>query len=96
MAAHASGMDSPKIINRLAGFLRSWAAAMIDALPPYKRIEGLLADKEIDTRGDYHILVDNEIIGVDWLTFEMLIIGEPLRIRVTRANQAINIDRLSP
>ena len=48
------------------------------------------------TRGNYYILVGTEIIGVDWLTFELLMIGEPLRIRATRANQAINIDRLSP
>ncbi len=69
---------------------------MVDALPPYKRVEGILADKGTDTRGNHYILVDEEIIGVDWLTFEMLMIGEPLRIRATRANQAINIDRLSP
>ena len=68
---------------------------MVDALPPYKRVEGLLADKGTDTRGNYYILVGTEIIGVDWLTFELLMIGEPLRIRATRANQAINIDRLS-
>ena len=96
MAAHASGMDCPKIIHRLANFLRSWVAAMVDALPPYKRVEGLLADKGTDAYGDYQILVGDEIIGVDWLTYEMLIIGEPLRIRATRANQAISIDRLSP
>lgn len=69
---------------------------MVDALPPYKRIEGLLVDKSIDSRGGHHILVAEEIIGVDWLTYETLIIGEPLRIRATRANQAINIDRLAP
>ena len=69
---------------------------MVDALPPYKRIEGILADKGTDPRGNHYLLVGTEIIGVDWLTFELLIIGEPLRIRATRANQAINIDRLSP
>ena len=69
---------------------------MVDALPPYRRVEGLLADKGTDARGNHYILVGTEIIGVDWLTFELLMIGEPLRIRATRANQAINIDRLSP
>ena len=69
---------------------------MVDALPPYRRIEGMLADKGMDTRGNHYILVNDEIIGVDWLTFEVLMIGEALRIRATRANQAINIDRLSP
>ena len=69
---------------------------MVDALPPYKRIEGLLTDKGTDTRGNHYILVNEEIIGVDWLTYETLMLGEALRIRATRANQAINIDRLSP
>ena len=100
MAAPANGMDAPKftygLLYRLARFFRRWAASMIDALPPYKRVEGLLTDKGADARGNYHILVDGEIIGVDWLTYETLIVGEPLRIRATRANQAINIDRLSP
>lgn len=69
---------------------------MIDALPPYKRIEGLLSHKDVDSRGNHRILVEGEIVGVDWLTYNTLMIGEPLRIRATRANQAINIDRLLP
>lgn len=96
MAAQTSGMDDQKLMTKLATFLRAWGAAMIDALPPYKKFEGLLADKGVDARGHYHILVDNEIIGVDWLTFEMLIVGEPVRVRATRANQAISVDRLLP
>ena len=89
-------MIALNLTYRLARFFRRWGASIVDALPPYKRVEGLLADKGTDTRGNYYILVGTEIIGVDWLTFELLMIGEPLRIRATRANQAINIDRLSP
>ena len=93
-------MDVAKLIYgplyRAGKFFRRWGASMVDALPPYKRVEGILADKGTDTRGNHYILVDDEIIGVDWLTFDLLIIGEALRIRATRANQAINIDRLSP
>ena len=93
-------MDVAKLIYRLlyrvGKFFRRWGASMIDALPPYKRIEGLLTDKGTDTRGNHYILVNDEIIGVDWLTYETLMLGEALRIRATRANQAINIDRLSP
>lgn len=96
MVARTSGMDGPKFAYKLARFLRAWGASMIDALPPYRRVEGLLADKGTDFNGDCHILVNDEIIGVDWLAYETLIIGEPLRIRATRASQAINIDRLSP
>ena len=92
----ASGMNAQRFIYNLARFFRRWGASMIDALPPYKRIEGLLSDKGIDSRGNHHILVNDEIVGVDWLTYRTLMIGEPLRIRATRANQAINIDRLLP
>ncbi len=96
MAAPASGMDAPNFIYKSARFFRRWGASMIDALPPYRRVEGILTDKGTDTRGNHYILVNEEIIGVDWLTYETLITGEALRIRTTRANQAINIDRLSP
>ena len=84
------------LLYRLARFFRRRVASMVDALDRYKRTEGILADKGTDTRGNHYILVNNEIIGVAWLTFETLMIGEPLRIRATRANHAINIDRLSP
>ena len=46
--------------------------------------------------GRFFILVDAEIVEVDWLTFEMLIEGEALRIRATRDNRALSIDRLLP
>ena len=92
----ASGMNARRFIYKLARFFRRWGAAMIDALPPYKRIAGLLSHKDVDSRGNHRILVEGEIVGVDWLTYNTLMIGEPLRIRATRANQAINIDRLLP
>ena len=83
-------------VNRFARWLRARAAATIDALPPYKWIQGSLADKGSDAQGNHYILVGNEIVLVDWLTYDTLMLGEPLRIRSTRANRAINIDRLLP
>ena len=48
------------------------------------------------SQSSYFLLVDGEIVEVDWLTFDTLMIGEALRIRSTRDNKAINIDRLLP
>ena len=52
--------------------------------------------KEAIGNGRYFILVDAEIVEVDWLTFETLVEGEALRIRATRDNRAVSIDRLLP
>lgn len=72
------------------------AQAIVSAAPPYRRIEGSLVAKEAMANGRFFILVDAEIVEVDWLTFEMLIEGEALRIRATRDNRALSIDRLLP
>ena len=72
------------------------AQGMVSAAPPYRRIEGSLVAKEAMANGRFFILVDAEIVEVDWLTFEMLIEGEALRIRTTRDNRALSIDRLLP
>ena len=68
----------------------------LDALPPYRKIEGRLDARERSADGRYFLLVDSEIIEVDWLTYELLQEGEALRIRTTRSYRAINIDRLTP
>ena len=69
--------------------------AVLDPLPPYKWIEGRLDAKE-QRFGRYFLLVDREIVEVDWLTFDTLDEGEALKIRSTRSNKAISIDRLVP
>ena len=76
--------------------LKAVGRAVGDAVPPYRRIEGRLVAKEPGPEGKHYILVDSEVVEVDWLTFETLEVGEPLRIRCTRDNKAINIDRLVP
>ena len=72
------------------------AQGFVSAAPPYRRIEGSLVAKEAMANGRFFILVDAEIVEVDWLTFDMLIEGEALRIRATRDNRALTIDRLLP
>ena len=67
-----------------------------DAIPPYRKIEGVLDGKESSKDDNYFLLVGNEIIQVDELTFGELMVGEALRIRSTRSMRAISIDRLTP
>jgi len=88
---------SPLAIGKWLGrMVRNISAWVLYAVPPYRRIEGNLISKEARPDGTYFILVTDEIIEVDWLTYEMLMVGEALRIRATRDNEAINIDRLMP
>jgi hypothetical protein len=82
-----------KWLGRTAHKIMAW---VLHAVPPYKRIEGNLVSKEARPDGTYFILVAEEIIEVDWLTYETLMVGEALRVRATRDNEAINIDRLMP
>ena len=86
-------------VGRSVALLRrigTTAQDMVSAAPPYRRVEGSLVAKEAMANGRFFILVDAEIVEVDWLTFEMLIEGEALRIRATRDNRALTIDRLLP
>ena len=68
----------------------------LEALPPYKKIEGRLDAKEMASDGTCLLLVDSQMVEVDSLTYDLLLEGEALRIRATRSYKAINIDRLVP
>ena len=89
-------MNSSALMNLLWRALKVPANALLEALPPYRRIEGRLEAKEVGRDGSYMILIGSEIVQVDWLTFETLMVGEALRARCTRSNKAITIDRLVP
>ena len=52
--------------------------------------------KEAASDGTYYILVNEEMVELDWFTFDTLMEGEALRIRCTRDNRAISIDRVVP
>ena len=76
--------------------VKSFVAECLDCCPPYKTIEGLLEVKEVDDQERHFIYVSSEKVQVDSATFEILMIGENLKVRFTRGNKAINIDRLIP
>ena len=88
-------MDLWPGIAQMTRALSEAIAAFIDPLPPYKWIEGRLDAKE-HRFGRHFLLVDREIVEVDWLTFDTLAEGEALKVRSTRSNKAISIDRLVP
>ena len=70
--------------------------AVYKVLPPYKVIEGRLIDKNKSLDGECHILVEQELIVVDEITLKTLVVGEALKLRLTRDNRAIEIKRLTP
>lgn len=92
----AAMIDLSTVPTRLWRGLRFAVNAVLAAVPPYRHLEGILVAKEAREDGTCYILVDNEIVEVDWLTFDILMEGEALRIRSTRDNKAISIDRLLP
>ena len=89
-------MEPATLVARLAQALRGILLAAWEVLPPYKKIEGRLSTKECAPDGTHYILVEDQIVEVDWLTFGKLMPGEAVRIRMTRKNKAISIDRLLP
>ena len=89
-------MDPSAIVRRTWRTARSLLEHLWDAVPPYRWIEGNLVAKEAAPDGRYLILVDEEPVHVDAFTFDKLMVGEPLRVRCTRQNRAISIDRLVP
>ena len=68
--------------------------AILDVIPPYRRVQGSLVDKEVATDGKCYIWVGAERVEVDRPTYDTLEVGEDLRIRTTRGRRAINVDRL--
>ena len=68
-----------------------------DVLPPYRTVEGYLETKVRSLEsGKHFIWVASTRIEVDAETFELLIVGENMRVMCTKSYRAINIDRLIP
>ena len=85
----------PTFLERVFSRLRYWVWTLVDAAPPYRRVEGFLETKQTDAGGGKHyIWVASTRIEVDSATFELLIVGENMRVLCTKSNRAINIDRL--
>ena len=70
--------------------------SLLEVAPPYRRVEGRITAKEANRQKGFFLLVESEIVEVDWLTYETLMEGEAVRVRCTRSNKAISIDRLLP
>lgn len=70
--------------------------SVLRVLPPYKIVQGRLVDKSKNDFGEYHILVDQQLISVDEITMNTLVVGEALKLTMTRDNRAIEIKRLVP
>ena len=76
--------------------LKSWLSSIGDSLPPYHLVEGPLKGKEPSLNGTYYLKIGLTKVEVDAFTYDSLQIGELLRIRCTRSQKAINIDRIIP
>ena len=82
-------------MGRLWRALKSWVRARTDILPPYSIAEGVLEAKDTGN-GRFYIIVAGARVQVDGTTYEILGIGEQLRVRYTKGNRATNIDRFIP
>ena len=89
-------MGNLVLLRRFWRWLKHWLWTLKDALPPYRVAEGLLEAKETDSVGRCYISVGPGRVEVDKVTFDMLVVGENLRVRHTRGHRAISIDRLLP
>ena len=71
----------------------NWFNSLTDALPPYYVAEGRLDMKGKADDGRLRIHVNGAWVSVDQPTFDLLKIGEYVRVRYTRRVRAISIDR---
>ena len=71
----------------------NWVNSLADALPPYYVAEGQLDMKGKADDGRLRIHVNGAWVSVDQPTFDLLTIGEHVRVRYTRRVRAISIDR---
>ena len=70
---------------------RAWSRT--DVTPPYRVVQGRLEAKEEAQDSRLLIVVDGVRVSVDAATFEMLSVGECVRVLYTRKVRAISIDR---
>ena len=82
--------ENVKVIARA---VVNWISTIADALPPYYVAEGRLDMKGKADDGRLRIHVNGAWVSVDQPTYDLLTIGEYVRVRYTRRVRAINIDR---
>ena len=85
------------ILKNATKYIARLAYDIFDAFPPYRFAEGLLEGKEyLDEEDRYVIYVSSVRIEVDGFTLDNLMIGEQVKVRLTRSGRAVNIDRMVP
>ncbi len=80
-------------LKMIARAVVNWVNSLADALPPYYVAEGQLDMKGKADDGRLRIHVNGAWVSVDQPTFDLLTIGEHVRVRYTRRVRAISIDR---
>ena len=81
------------LVKAFSERLESVVESLTDALPPYRTAQGVLDAKETCDDGKFYIHVAGSRVEVDEATCHILEIGEMLKVRYTRGDRAINIDR---
>ena len=84
------------LVKKSWRWFRRLVWTLIDAVPPYRTVEGTLEDKGVGSAGRPYILLGVNRMEVDMGTLDALEVGERLRVRHTRGYRAINIDRILP
>ena len=84
------------LVKAFSERFESVVESLTDALPPYRTALGVLDAKETCDDGKFYIHVAGSRIEVDETTCHILKIGEKLKVRYTRGDRAINIDRYLP
>ena len=84
------------VLLRLVGGIARWLWMLEDAFPPYRDVEGQLEAKETRAGKKQLVCVGSTWVEVDDQTYDILVVGENLRVRYTRRGRAISIDRLLP
>jgi hypothetical protein len=89
-------MEVWTLVKAFSERLESVLGSLTDALPPYRTAQGVLDAKESCDDGKFYIHVADSRVQVDEATCQILEIGEMLKVRYTRGDRAINIDRYLP
>ena len=82
------------LLHKLVDSTGHWLWSLYDSCPPYEILDGQLDIKERSSDGKYLISLRNTWLVIDKQTYDVLVVGEFLRVRCTRGRRAVNIDRI--
>ena len=89
-------MDVLAYCGKIRRWTNHWLWTLKDAFPPYLTAEGKLESKEINRRNTCYISVGHVRVEIDKATFDLMVVGENLKILYTTGHRAIRIDRILP